>query len=137
MSEFKFQINSKGYLVNRESFDLEYKQSFHFGDSLIEYVRSMVGMANNRGGKIIFGIQDSPRKPIGLKNDKFATVDTTKINNVVSEYFSHEFDWELTSIEFNKLNLELSKSFHLITLVKSQVIVFRQILLLRFALKYK
>ncbi len=103
MSEFKFQINSKGYLVNRESFDLEYKQSFHFGDSLIEYVRSMVGMANNRGGKIIFGIQDSPRKPIGLKNDKFATVDTTKINNVVSEYFSHEFDWELTSIEFNKL----------------------------------
>lgn len=103
MSEFKFQINSKGYLVNRESFDLEYKQSFHFGDSLIEYVRSMVGMANNRGGKIIFGIQDSPRKPIGLKNDKFATVDTTKINNVVSEYFSHEFDWEITSIEFNKL----------------------------------
>ncbi len=103
MSEFKFQINSKGYLVNRESFDLEYKQSFHFGDSLIEYVRSMVGMANNRGGKVIFGIQDSPRKPIGLKNDKFATVDTTKINNVVSEYFSHEFDWEITSIEFNKL----------------------------------
>lgn len=103
MSEFKFQINSKGFLVNRESFDLEYKQSFHFGDSLVEYARSMVGMANNRGGKIIFGIQDSPRKPIGLKNDKFANVDITKINNVVSEYFSHEFDWELTSIEFNKL----------------------------------
>lgn len=103
MSDFKFQINSKGFLINRESFDLEYKQSFHFGDSLIEYTRSMVGMANNRGGKIIFGIQDSPRKPVGLKNDKFANVDTTKINNVVSEYFSHEFDWELTSIEFNNM----------------------------------
>jgi hypothetical protein len=101
MSDFKFQINSKGFLINRESFDLEYKQSFHFGDSLVEYTRSMVGMANNRGGKIIFGIQDSPRKPLGLKNDKFANVDTTKINNVVSEYFSHEFDWEITSIEFN------------------------------------
>jgi hypothetical protein len=127
MSEFKFQINSKGYLVNRESFDLEYKQSFHFGDSLIEYVRSMVGMANNRGGKIIFGIQDSPRKPIGLKNDKFATVDTTKINNVVSEYFSHEFDWELTSIEFNKSDnfklerkRQLDASFHLNDLLSNR-----------------
>lgn len=101
MSEFHFQINSKGHLVNRESFDLEYKKSFHFGDSLVEYARSMVGMANNRGGKIIFGIEDSPRIPIGLKNEKFATVDTTKINNIVSEYFSHEFDWELTSIDFD------------------------------------
>ncbi|GAA3758888.1 ATP-binding protein [Flavobacterium ginsengiterrae] len=103
MSDFKFQINSRGFLINRESFDLEYKQSFHFGDSLVEYTRSMVGMANNRGGKIIFGIQDSPRKPVGLTNDKFTNVDTTKINNVVSEYFSHEFDWEITSIEFNSM----------------------------------
>ncbi len=101
MSDFKFQINSKGFLVNRESFDLEYKQSFHFGDSLIEYARSMVGMANNKGGKLIFGIKDSPRKPIGLTNDKFSNVDTTKINQVVTDYFSHEFDWELTSIEFD------------------------------------
>ncbi len=101
MSEFKFQINSKGYLINRESFDLEYKQSFHFGDSLVEYARSMVGMANNRGGQIIFGIKDSPRLPLGLTNDKFATVDTTKLNRVVTEYFSHDFDWELTSIELD------------------------------------
>jgi len=101
MSDFKFQINSKGYLVNRESYNLEYKQSFHFGDSLIEYARSMVGMANNRGGKIIFGIKDSPRSPIGLKNDKFSNVDTTKINHIVNDYFSHDFDWELTSIEFD------------------------------------
>jgi hypothetical protein len=115
VSEFKFHINSKGYLINRESFDLEYKQSFHFGDSLLEYARSMVGMANNRGGKIIFGIQDSPRKPIGLRNEKFANVDTTKINKVVSEYFSHEFDWELTSIEFYEMEfgvIEIKESLN-------------------------
>jgi hypothetical protein len=104
MSDFKFQINSKGYLINRESFDLEYKQSFHYGDSLLEYIRSMVGMANNRGGKIIFGIKESPRKPIGLLNDKFEKCDPNKINQVVQEYFSHEFDWSLSSVEFNNLN---------------------------------
>lgn len=104
MSQFKFQLNDKGYLINRESFDLEYKQSFQFGDSLLDYCRSMVGMANNRGGKIIFGVKDSPREPIGLKNDKFEKCDPNKINQVLSEYFSHEFDWALNTLEFNDLN---------------------------------
>ena len=92
MSEFKFKVNAKGYLVNRESFDLEYKQSFNYGDSLIEYCRSMVGMANNRGGKIIFGIQDSPRIPKGLLNDKFDNLDPNKVNQILFEHFSHDFD---------------------------------------------
>jgi len=103
MSEFKFKVNSKGYLVNRESFDLEYKQSFNYGDSLIEYCRSMVGMANNRGGKIIFGIQDSPRIPKGLLNDKFDNLDPNKVNQALFEHFSHDFDWEISSLEFNCL----------------------------------
>jgi hypothetical protein len=61
----------------------------------------MVGMANNRGGKLIFGIQDSPRTPIGLKNDKFQNCDPNKINQIIQEYFSHEFEWDLSSEEFN------------------------------------
>lgn len=113
MNKFNFQINSKGYLINRESFNLEYKQNFHFGDSLLEYCRSMVGMANNRGGKIIFGIKDSPRMPIGLSNDKFQNCDPNKINQVINEYFSHEFEWEISSLEFNNLEfgvLEIKES---------------------------
>lgn len=101
MSDFLFQINSKGYLISRESFDLEYKQAFHFGDSLAEYVRTMVGMANNRGGKIIFGIKNSPRVPIGLTNNKFQEVDPNKINQFVHEYFSHDFEWEIKNLEFD------------------------------------
>src|SRR5690606_7298378 len=111
---FKFQINSKGYLINRESFDLEYKQSFHYGDSLLDYCRSMVGMANNRGGKIIFGIQDSPRIPVGLKNDKFEKCDPKKINEVVSEYFSHEFEWSISTTTFE------GRTFGIITVIESQ-----------------
>lgn len=115
MSEFKFQINSKGYLINRESFDLEYKQSFNYGDPLVEYCRSMVGMANNRGGKIIFGVKDSPREPLGLTNEKFENCDPNKINQVLSDYFSHEFDWEISSLEFD------SKNFGIITIRESKI----------------
>ena len=101
MIDFTFQVNSKGFVVNRESFDLEYKQSFHYGDSIAEYTRSMVGMANNRGGRIIFGVKNSPRIPIGLNNDKFQEYDPNKLSQFIHEYFSHEFDWEIKGIEFD------------------------------------
>ncbi len=109
-----FEINSKGFLKQRESFDLEFKQAFHFGDSLAEYMRSIVGMANNKGGEIIFGIQDKPRKLVGLKNEKFEDCDPNKINQFLSEYFSHEIEWfmethEIHSLQFGRLWVEEAK----------------------------
>lgn len=43
-----FEMNNRGYLKQRESFDIEFKQSFQFGDSLAMYMKSIVGMANNK-----------------------------------------------------------------------------------------
>lgn len=109
-----FEINSKGFLKQRESFDLEFKQAFHFGDSLAEYMRSIVGMANNKGGEIIFGIQDKPRKLVGLKIEKFEDCDPNKINQFLSEYFSHEIEWymethEIHGLQFGRLWVEEAK----------------------------
>lgn len=96
-----FELNTKGFLKQRESFDLEFKEAFHYGDSLADYLRSIVGMANNKGGEIIFGIKDKPRIPIGLLNDKFENCDSNKINQFLSEYFSHEVMWGMETIEVN------------------------------------
>lgn len=98
--EFTFEINNKGHLKRRESYDLEFKANFHLGNQLLEYCRSLVGMANNKGGQIIFGIQDKPRVPLGMTNDKFLTCDPAKINQTLMEYFSHELDWEMDTLEF-------------------------------------
>lgn len=98
--EFAFDINEKGHIKRRESFDLEFKANFHLGNQLLEYCRSLVGMANNKGGQIIFGIQDKPRIPIGMTNDKFITCDPSKINQTLMEYFSHEIEWEMDVLEF-------------------------------------
>lgn len=98
--EFSFEINNKGHLKRRESYDLEYKANFHLGNQLLEYCRSLVGMANNKGGQIIFGIQVSPRVPFGMTNDKFTTCDPVKINQTLMEYFSHEIEWEMDTLEF-------------------------------------
>lgn len=94
-----FELNSRGFIKQRESFDLEFKQTFHFGDSLAEYMRSIVGMANNKGGEIIFGIKDKPRELKGLLNEKFEECDPNKINQFVSRYFSHEVMWNMETHE--------------------------------------
>lgn len=104
MEKFKIEVNKKGHLVRRESFDLEFKQSFQYGDSLHFYVRSLVGMANNRGGQIVFGITDSPREPIGLQNDKFEKLDPTKLNAVILDYFSADLSYSIDSFEYQCKN---------------------------------
>ena len=99
--EFSFELNNKGHLKRRESFDLEFKANFHLGNQLLEYCRSLIGMANNKGGQIIFGIKDKPRILEGMTNDKFITCDPAKINQTLMEYFSHEVEWEMDILEYN------------------------------------
>jgi len=98
--EFKFSINSKGHIRQRESFDLEFKESFHY-ESILFYLRSLAGMANNKGGQIIFGIKNSPHIPEGLKNEKFQKCDPKEISEKLHEYFSHDFAWHLNILEFD------------------------------------
>ena len=115
MSEFEITINSKGHLTKRESFDLEFKKAFHYGDSLHEYVRSLVGMANNRGGQIVFGIEDSPRVPVGLNSDKFDKLDPTKLNAIILEYFSSDLHYSINSFEWE------GKSFGILSVTEARV----------------
>ena len=97
------ELNENGYIKQRESQSLEFKLSFRFGDSLIEYSRSMVGMANNRGGSIIFGIKNKPHEPIGLTDDRINRFDTKELNQVLLDYFSSDVEWKLdTFCQFGK-----------------------------------
>lgn len=101
MEPFEIVVDSRGRLVRRESYDLEFKQSFHYGDSLVEYSRSLVGMANNRGGRIVFGIKDKPREPLGLSSDKFDELDPTKLNSVLLECFSSDLSYSINGFEWD------------------------------------
>ena len=63
---FRFDVNERGYLRKHESFDLEYKESFYRGDDTLKYIKTLVGMANNKGGQIVFGVKNSPHVPLGM-----------------------------------------------------------------------
>ncbi|MDD4685262.1 MAG: putative DNA binding domain-containing protein [Bacteroidales bacterium] len=93
MNQF-FVLDSKGYIKRREGIRLEFKQNFQLGDNLIKYIKTLVGMANNRGGCIIFGIQDCPHIPNGMTNNKFSETDPKIIDKTIREYFSQELIWQ-------------------------------------------
>jgi len=97
-----FVLDNKGYIRKRESFDLEFKQNFQLGDNLIKYIKALVGMANNKGGKIVFGIQDSPHIPKGMTNNKFNETDPVTIDKTIREYFSKELIWTSSVYRFNE-----------------------------------
>ena len=95
----QFKLDEKGYIKNRESFNLEYKENFQKGDNLLKYIKTLVGMANNKGGFIFFGVKDSPHIPIGMTNDRFAEIDPKDIDRVIREYFSPSLDWNMDTYE--------------------------------------
>lgn len=97
--DFSFEIDSKGYIKRRESATLEYKQNFQKGDNLLKYLKTLVGMANNKGGMIVFGIQDSPHIPLGMSNTRFQEIDPKDIDSKLREYFSPAINWRADILE--------------------------------------
>lgn len=112
---FTFDLDSRGYLKKRESFNLEYKQNFQLGDNLLKYIKTLVGMANNKGGQIIFGIQNSPHIPLGMSNQKLNDTDPKDIDARIREYFSPAIKWNVAFQEFQ------GKSFGMLSVEEATV----------------
>lgn len=92
---YRFDIDERGYLRRRESSDLEYKENFHRGDDTLKYIKTLVGMANNKGGRIIFGVQNSPHIPVGMTNTKFTEMDPSELETQIRQFFSPAIDWSM------------------------------------------
>lgn len=92
---FKFDIDERGYLKKRESSDLEYKENFHRGDDTLKYIKTLVGMANNKGGRIIFGVQNSPHIPVGMTNTKFNDMDPSELEAQIRQFFAPSIEWNM------------------------------------------
>ena len=90
------ETNSQDRLIHREGTKLEFKENFNF-KSINFYSKTIAAFANNRGGIIIFGVTDSPRKAIGMKNNNFENTDPADITNFLNINFSPEIIWHMYS----------------------------------------
>jgi hypothetical protein len=98
-------LNERGHVRQRECQTLEFKESFRQGDALLEYARTLVGMANNQGGYLVFGVTNSPRTLVGLRDDRFANFDTKDLNRVVLGYFSSDIDWSMDTLKIDDITI--------------------------------
>jgi hypothetical protein len=80
------------YLKTRESSTVEFKESFNRA-GLVEYAKEFASFANNVGGYTIFGIQNRPHNPVGLRNEQFDNIDEAEITGIVNEYFAPALEW--------------------------------------------
>ena len=96
LEKLKELIRTKedGTLFHREKQDLEFKKNFQF-KSMAKYLKTIAAFSNNQGGVILFGISDSPKKPIGMSNDQFDSIDSKKNTEFLDKYFSPEILWDM------------------------------------------
>ena len=72
---------------------------------MADYFRDFAAFSNNKGGYLVFGVQDSPRIPNGLsKNalDQFEKIDPEKITGFLLNIFSGNINWEQATFTIDK-----------------------------------
>lgn len=100
------RIKEDGNLYHRESQFLEFKVSFNFA-GLAEYYRDFAAFANNKGGYLIFGVKDRPKRElIGLTDkafEQFDKLDPEIITGQLNDLFTSNIAWEHDIFEINGL----------------------------------
>lgn len=107
MTQQEFQelivCKEDGKMLHRENAKLEFKANFNI-NSMNEYAKTFSAFANNAGGVIVFGIQESPREPKGMTNNHFEETDPQKISRFLNEYLAPEVEWEMLSFTVGDQN---------------------------------
>jgi hypothetical protein len=102
------KIKEDGLLYHRESQTLEFKESFNFA-GLGDYLRDFAAFANNKGGYLIFGVKDKPKREIiGLKErsyEQFDKIDPEKITGNILSIFSCDIQWEHEVFKIKSFNI--------------------------------
>lgn len=101
------KVKDDGNLYHRESQTLEFKESYNFA-GLAEYFRDFAAFANNKGGYLIFGVKDRPKRELkGLSQkakEQFDKLDPEIITGHLLECFSPTISWTHEVYEINGLS---------------------------------
>ncbi|MFA6401061.1 MAG: ATP-binding protein [Salinivirgaceae bacterium] len=100
------KLKADGNLFHRESQYLEFKESFNLA-GLADYYRDFAAFANNKGGYLIFGVKDRPRRElVGLSvkaTEQFDKLDPEIVSGHLLELFSSNITWEHEIYSLNKM----------------------------------
>jgi predicted HTH transcriptional regulator len=107
------RTNINGNLHHREGQELEFKEQFNLA-GLADYFKDFAAFANNKGGYLIFGITDTPRKLKGLSVQsltQFEKIDPEKITGYLLEIFSGNISWEQIVLNYRNKTFGVFKIY--------------------------
>lgn len=100
------KVKEDGILYRRESQYLEFKESFNLA-GLADYFRDFAAFSNNKGGYLVFGVKDRPRRElIGLSAklaESFDKLDPEQISGYLLDIFSNNISWEYEIYKINNM----------------------------------
>ena len=99
-------MSISGYIFHREGQELEFKEQFNFS-SLADYFWDFAALSNNKGGYLVFGVQDSPKILNGLSVntlDQFEKIDPEKITGFLLNIFSENTNWKQATFEIDQVH---------------------------------
>ncbi len=99
LNNYKYLELQGNFVKNRESEHREFKLIFDTKE-LPKYAKIMASFANRDGGVLFFGIKDSPRELIGIKNNHLPTELT--IANFLKEYFEPAITFDFETKQINE-----------------------------------
>ena len=93
----KYFIVSENIIRQKESAEIEFKESFHSpkhkDKKLLKWIASF---SNSNGGLIIYGVKNNG-EIIGLLDDKFKNFDSKDLSQELIDYFAPEIKFEIFS----------------------------------------
>lgn len=113
-SIFKTDTSESDRLITRESTSVEFKKNFSKGPAWNGYGKTIAAFANTKGGCIVFGVTNNPRKLEGMTNNHFETLDPEEFTNFLNEKFSPEINYHPHVHEMN------GKKFGVLYIYESQ-----------------
>jgi hypothetical protein len=101
------KLKEDGNLFHRESQYLEFKESFNLA-GLADYYRDFAAFSNNKGGYLIFGVKDRPKRElVGLSQkatEQFDRLDPEIVSGHLLDLFSSNISWEHEIYSFDDMN---------------------------------
>lgn len=80
-------------LAAREGSWLEFKEAFNWG-SKDKYAKTMGAYANNKGGYIVFGVTNHPRRLVGMAGSGFENLDEATVTAYLNATFAPQILYE-------------------------------------------
>lgn len=95
---FRIDENAPDRLITRESSSVEFKANFSRNkNTWNSYGKTIAAFANAKGGCLVFGVSDRPRRLDGMSNNHFESLDPQELTNFLNEKFSPEIRWSLAT----------------------------------------